>query len=300
VLTRPRDLDDGEVAAAMKARWSLAPSRLEYAPLGFGSHHWIDDTHFVSVDELADANELKTALRTAQALRDDAGLDFVIAPLPADDGSLIVPVGEGWVMHVYERLTITDDVMFGPHTDPEVVDLVRAIHDATTLVRHHPNIEDFSIWERDDLEEALGDLDSPWDTGPYGERTRQLLAQHADDVVAMLAAHDRLIEGISRDNWVVTHGEPHRGNVFRTMRGWAIVDWDTALVAPPERDFWDLPGTPGDPFLTKLYRLRWDLCEVAVYVAGFYDDHTGDANDDLSWKGLVNYIDLRRRWPDLL
>ncbi len=85
-----------------------------------------------------------------------------------------------------------------------------------------------------------------------------------------------------------------------STRGWAIVDWDTVLVAPPEPDFWDLPGDHGDPLLTKLYRLRWDLSEVAVYVSGFYNEHTGDANDDRSWEGFLEYIDLRRRWPDLL
>ena len=44
----------------------------------------------------------------------------------------------------------------------------------------YANIEDFSIPERSDLEDALGDLATPWDTGPYGERARQLLAEHAE------------------------------------------------------------------------------------------------------------------------
>jgi aminoglycoside phosphotransferase (APT) family kinase protein len=41
----------------------------------------------------------------------------------------------------------------------------------------------------------------------------------------------------SSDSWVVTHGEPHRGNVIRDPRGGVyLVDWDTTLIAPRERD----------------------------------------------------------------
>lgn len=300
MLAPPNGLTDEDVAVALLGGWSLAPESLTYAPVGFGSHHWIAGDHFVTVDDLADASGLEAALRTARALRDDADLPFVIAATPAADGALLVPVGGGWVMHVYERLDVVDDTTFGPHDDPEVLDLVRQVHGATERVGHHADHEDFSIWARDDLEEALGDLDEPWETGPFAKRARQLLAAHADDVSALFAIHDRLAADVARSGWVVTHGEPHRGNIFRTTNGWAIVDWDTALVAPAERDLWSVPGDHGDPERCLLYRLRWDLTEIAVYVAGFYDEHPGDANDDQSWAGFLEYIDLRRRWPQLL
>lgn len=77
----------------------------------------------------------------------------------------------------------------------------------------------------------------------------------------------------------VTHGEPHRGNVFRTTEGWKVVDWDTALVAPAERDWWDLQGGRlGDPVLVDLYSLRWDLLEVACSVSECFEDHVDDRN----------------------
>ena len=59
-----------------------------------------------------------------------------------------------------------------------------------------------------------------------------------------------------------------------------LIDWDTALTAPPERDLWSLD--PGDgsilgayaaltgvtprPLLLDLYRLRWDIADIAVDV----------------------------------
>lgn len=152
---------------------------------GSGANSWIGDDYFITVDDLADALDLEAA-RTARALREEAVLDFVIAPIPADDGALVVGLAGRWVMHVYERLDIVDDTTFGPHEDPEVLGLVRAIHDATDIVGHHAHREDFSIWGRDDLEEALAVLDEPWHTGPYGEQARRWLAANAEDVASML------------------------------------------------------------------------------------------------------------------
>jgi hypothetical protein len=299
MLSPPETFCDDEIRNALIEHWRLSPHDLGYERVGFGSHHWITEEHFISVDVAADAPSLTAALRTSTALRDEAGLEFVIAPIPTVAGSLLAPVTEDWVMHVYPLLTIVDSTQHGPHTDPQVVELICAIHGATPVAAQYAESEDFSIFDRHDLEEALEDLAGPWDTGPYGERARALLAAHAEDVRRLLDVHDRLAAYVPGDGWVLTHGEPHRGNIFRTIQGWAVVDWDTVLLAPPERDFWDLPADC-DAQLRQLYRLRWDLAEIAVYISGFYNPHTGDPNDDQSWAGLLTYIDAKGRWPHLV
>ena len=50
---------------------------------------------------------------------------------------------------------------------------------------------------------------------------------------------------------VLTHGEPHPGNTMLTADGWVLIDWDTALAAPPERDLWSLD--PGDGSVLDAY-----------------------------------------------
>jgi spectinomycin phosphotransferase len=37
---------------------------------------------------------------------------------------------------------------------------------------------------------------------------------------------------------VVTHGEPHPGNILRAAGGLYLIDWDTVGLALPERDLW--------------------------------------------------------------
>ena len=91
------------------------------------------------------------------------------------------------------------------------------------------------------LEQALAQLDTPWDHGPFAEPARASLRAHAGRVRDRLHAYDQLA-GRVRDApgpWVVTHGEPHGSNVILGAAGdrW-LVDWDTTLIGPRERDLW--------------------------------------------------------------
>jgi spectinomycin phosphotransferase/16S rRNA (guanine(1405)-N(7))-methyltransferase len=112
---------------------------------------------------------------------------------------------------------------------------------------------------------------------------------------------------------VITHGEPHAGNVLIVDGALRLIDWDTALIAAPERDLWTLD--PGDgsmletyrlatgvttsPEALTLYRLSWDLGEIAYYVAGFRQAHQDSTDAAEAWKNLVHYLDPDHRWPAL-
>ena len=105
VLTEPQDLDQAELKHVLEGRWGLRDPQLDYLAVGFGSHHWraVDaggTRRFVTVDDLeADFRAepdtdsafaaLDQAFRTAAVLRDDATLDFVVAPLFDRDWAVI-------------------------------------------------------------------------------------------------------------------------------------------------------------------------------------------------------------------
>jgi len=101
-------------------------------------------------------------------------------------------------------------------------------------------VDDFAIPSRDELIVALADLAGRWDSGPFGEPARLLLARHATSVQRVLEHYDRLVAAANGrpERMVLTHGEPHRGNTITTDDGFVLIDWDTALIAPPERDLW--------------------------------------------------------------
>ena len=101
---------------------------------------------------------------------------------------------------------------------------------------------------------------------------------------------------------VLTHGEPHPGNTMLTAEGWRLIDWDTALIAPPERDLWHLAtpetlaayeattGVQPDPEMLELYRIQWDLTDLVEVTRVFSHPHTGTANDDQSWEILRGIV----------
>jgi len=147
----------------------------------------------------------------------------------------------------------------------------------------------------------------PWESGPYASQTSSLLVANADRITRLLARYDDLVEQNRRQpgRRVLTHGEPHPGNTMLTPRGWVLIDWDTVRIAPPERDLWMLDpgdgstigayenetGTTVQPTLLELYRIRWDLADIAVFVSRFRARHSGNSDDEKSWDVLASLVE---------
>lgn len=316
MLTRPEGLSDDDVAEAVHRGWGLDVMAVEHLPVGFGSHHWkvVGPGHrswFITVDDLAPLRtadmtlgRLQAALMTARQLR-ERGLSFVVAPVPDCDEVVVRRVGDRWAMAVYPyvdgrsepsgRYRSADDLR-------AVLELLVELH-AVAPDRTAARTHDFAIRRRDDLERALTQFDEPWIGGPHAEPARELLASRSTDVERRLRRLDHLAaEARARpDHRVITHGEPHAGNSLHARDGWMLVDWDSALVAPPERDLWALAGsddavieaytaTTGravQPALLELYELTWDLTEIALAIATFRGPHerTADTNQMLADMG---------------
>jgi aminoglycoside phosphotransferase (APT) family kinase protein len=318
MLTRPAGLSDELLAGALRAGWDLAPVTAEYQPLGFGSHHWHVTANrgaawFVTVDDLttrlrtaADTRDaayrrLRKSVQTARALS-DIGATFVVAPVRTVTGDVLTRIGDEYAVAVYPHV----DGQAGewgdtvPPADRQaIVRLLTQLHAAPQQIRDGAGRDDFLLAGADDLRSALGDLARGWDSGPYAEPARRLLARHARDLETMLARRDRLADQARAraERLVLTHGEPHPGNFIRAGRQWMLIDWDTVLVAPPERDLWHLD--PGDgsiaasycelagreilPSALELYRQTWVLTDITSSVAGLRREH-GDTEDNrMEW-----------------
>lgn len=328
MLTEPRDLDRSELQRTLEDGWGIGAPQLDYLAVGFGSHHWraVDSRgmrRFVTVDDLeADFraatdtdsafSALDRAFRTAAALRDDAGLEFVVAPLTDRDGAVIRRLNDRYAMTVLPFID-GEASDWGPYEDPAErgfmgVVLAR-LHAATELVPNDlPRSEDFALPAREALVDALRDLDRTWDFGPFAEPTRKLLQASARELERRLQEYDRLAADVRQrsGSWVVTHGEPHRANVIRDRHGAIqLVDWDTTLVAPRERDLhmvldedltgWDeyreLAGEVSlDDDALQLYRRWWHLADIAVFVAGFRRAHERTEDTVASWDILARNL----------
>jgi Phosphotransferase enzyme family len=312
VQSLPTDFDETALAAALTREWGVAVSSLTHAPVGFGSHHWVatdpaGGRWFVTVDDLrvtrkADSESpaaafgrLRRALDTARALR-DTGAKFVVAPIPTAGGDPVVRLGDVWAAAVYPHVegdSFAWDDWTGEEHRRGVLDMVVGVHAAPPAVRDLADLDDLAVPHRDAVEAGLAGQ-PPAGDGPYAARTAALLTANAEAIAAWFAGYDRMAAAVAHDRDVLTHGETHPGNSMRTADGWRLIDWDTALVAPPERDLWLLgeemtaayataTGVVARPETIETYRRWWDVADLAVAVARFRGPHTGGEDDDSTW-----------------
>jgi spectinomycin phosphotransferase len=292
VNVAPHDLDPAAVAEAVRDGWRIEANDLTHQPVGFGTHHYATDDWFINVDDLSrkDWVDLGRSLGAAVALH-EGGLEFVHAPRRRPDGGWLAGIAEGrYAVSVYDRIHGIAH-HFGDRLEnpAELLSALRRLHAAhlphDLLVR-----DDLRIPHRDTLFDGV---DEPW-PGPLGEPARGLVVERRRAIEERLTSYDALAARVDKENWVVTHGEPHAGNVMIAEDGrLRLIDWDTAAIAPPERDLWQLAldvDTHGDPDAIQLYRLRWELTDVADYVALFKAPHDDDADTRIAWDALRGYL----------
>ena len=332
MLARPEGLSDELLTRALASGWDITPAAVSYLAVGYGSHHWQTTSTggarwFVTVDDLAERlrspadtidaayGRLRSALLTARALH-DSGVSFAVTPAAAVDGDVLHRIGEAYAMAVYPfvdgRAGEFGDALSAADLEA-ILPLITVVHGASAGVRDHARADDFLLAGAGVLRRALDDLSGRWDGGPYGESARRLLARHASSVERLLGHRDQLA-GQARsqpDRMVLTHGEPHPGNFILVGPQPMLVDWDTALIAPPERDLWLLD--PGDgsftgaytratgrdilPPMLDLYRLTWELSDVVGCVTRFTGAHGDTVTDRAEWEILSRSLSLSAEWP---
>jgi spectinomycin phosphotransferase/16S rRNA (guanine(1405)-N(7))-methyltransferase len=328
VLTQPVDLNESALVDLLARAWGLRSTATAYLPVGAGSHHWrVEDVGgllwFVTVDDLDarrhDSSEsrsevfdrLGAALAAAHALR-ETGAEFVVAPIAAGDGEVLHRVDERWAVAVYPM--VVGETFRGGQAMPiadrlAVTALVAGVHAAPASARDRARSDDFALQNRADLERAVRMPPHDAGAGPHTVVLAEVVATYTPVITELLAEYDDLVAEARAhgDRDVLTHGEPHAGNVMRTAAGWTLVDWDTTLVAAPERDLWMLEpgdgaatavytaatGTPIIPALLDLFRLRWDLSDLGSYVAQLQASRQTSADDDKAWTGVTRILERR-------
>ncbi len=319
---RPEGVGQRELRQALADGWDIRAVATRYAPVGAGSYHWVvRDSQgrqwFATVDDLDDKcwlgdsraavfKGLRAAMDMAYALRHQAGLWFVVAPVRALDGATVQPLGSKYAVTVFPFVHGASG-RFGEELSAgergRLVDLLAALHRSTPAAAQASRFQ-IAVPRRGVLDTALRELDQPWHGGPYSEPARALITKTAGQIRHLLASFDQLAERVTALEPVVTHGEPHSANLIRAGTGMMLIDWDTVGLAPPERDLWMIvsdsgqetrrytqaTGRPVDPAALALYRIRWALDDISAFVHMFRTSHRRTADAEHAWLGLNNTL----------
>ena len=329
----PGELETSALSVVLADDWGLDVEAVDYAAVGFGSYHWqVKDRQgtrsFVTADDLdqkpwlGDTREsafhgLRRAFDTAVALR-DGGLGFVVAPIPTSQGETVRRVGARHSIALFPFVDGTPGT-FGSYEAPEraaVLAMLAELHEATPVADSVARRIDLALPGRDKLETALQALDQTWSGGPLAEQARRTLAGHASFVAELLALRDRLSADVATrsTDWVITHGEPHGGNVMRAGESYVLVDWDTVALAPRERDLWMLvedtaeeaaiyteaTGRQLHEVALTFFRLAWDLADIAAFTNQLRSPHDHSADTEKAHEALIFHLTSRDRWAALL
>ena len=329
---RPEGIDEASISDALRDGWDFEVAVATYAAVGGGSYHWeVADAEgrrgFVTVDDLGQKawlgetrdevfEELRCAFDTSSVLW-EGGLDFVVAPIPAREGGLLRRLDPRYSIALFPFVDGEAGV-FGHYDDDgrrAVLGLIAELHLATTAAGTGVRTAGLGVPGRHLVESALRQVDEPWTGGPLSERAREAVRDCKADLAELLALADRLSADAQTrgGTWVVTHGEPHAGNVIRTSEGTLLVDWDTVAIAPPERDLWMLVdrGDPGELYVQAtgaqineaaldFFRLAWDLGDLSEYLNVLRSPH--EENDDTlrQYRSVADCAAIRESWSALL
>jgi spectinomycin phosphotransferase len=321
----PSAVDPASLTAILTRTWSIELDRLRYVPKGAGSYHWLGErngraTHFVTVDDLdtkpwigRDRDStfagLTVAYETAWVLHHEDGVDAVVAPVRGDNGAVTARIGEQFSVALFPYVD-GEAGSWGDAISPgrrvRLLHELARLHRAARAQRAGIHWRPHELPERAALLEALADLDRSWHGGEFSEPARQALSENAWRVRERLARFDDLAAQLDRSSGdlVVTHGEPHPGNLIHIRNGLRIIDWDTVALAEHERDLWML-GTREDGALEAysgvsgmsinraaidFYRLAWTLSDIASFARMFRGEHASTRWTEHKWRGFVDLL----------
>lgn len=263
------------------SRYGLAEAALVPAERGFFGETWRVEApggpYFLKLDRWAYHRPVFRRGLLAQERLLSAGLDFLPPLLRGTDGALSYPFEDG------------DLALFGfvpgDHTEDYPIGelfsrLGRAYRvEAGDLPLPREDFEPRSLWR---FEELVRSLDGGT---PDGALALSLFRENADflaHVRERLLAFSRVCRRGDPGPIVLTHGDAG-GNCMVGPDRFTVIDWDEAMLAPPERDAWFFMhrerqtraieeglARAGFPYRLRPERFAFYCCASVFYYLGEY------------------------------
>jgi spectinomycin phosphotransferase len=318
MLEKP-DLQDEKIIAYLQEEYGLLVVQVAFLPLGADQNTAVyrvvadDDAPYFLKLRRGVLNEIPVAL---PKFLSDQGLAQIIAPLTTKTGQLwanldafkviLYPFVEGH--NGYEvRLSERHWRDFGRalksiHTAQVPPALISCIQRETLTPQWRETVKTFLARVEDD---AFDD--------PVAVKLATFLRTKRDEVFDLVARAERLAQALQTRSleFILCHADIHAGNVLIDANGaFYIVDWDTPILAPKERDLMSIGAglmggwhtaqaeetlfyrgygqTQIDPIALAYYRYERIIQDIAVFCEQILSTHEGGEDREQSFQYLTS------------
>lgn len=269
-MLEPPTLPTADLVAALRASYAIDAARADFLPLGADRDSAV--YRVVTSDGRLFFLKLRRGSFAAPPLAvprflSDAGITSIVAPLPTTTGALWAGIGDFTAaLFPYIDGRSGFDAPLSDQQWRQFGATLRALHSTTApdWLRALLRAEEYApIW-RDQLREFLARAPRDAYADPVAQRLRALLIAEAATVSELIDRAERLAAVLRARSLtpVLCHADIHAGNVLLAGDGGlSIVDWDTTMLAPKERDLMFVGAGIGD-----VWR---DAREVELFYAGY-------------------------------
>jgi Ser/Thr protein kinase RdoA (MazF antagonist) len=287
-------------------QYGLTNVSLTPAPRGFVAETYYVDSdsgHYFAklVKPSLDAVTIEPTLPLLQELR-HLGVEQITYPIPTISGQLSFPL-DGGLFVLFNR--IDGQWVFDFPLEPYVA-LLAEIHSLSDQIQSPLPRETYEMRFIPDLMAFCERLWTKRFKHPQEKALAKWVKERRSDLerdIATAEASIKLLSG-SEYPFVLTHGDAP-GNILYDGDGVYLVDWDTALFAPCERDTWFhrhndeflalyrhyVPGYEYNPLISRFYLYKRYLEDAFGFFDKVLSPESTDAEKEHNFKELVETCD---------
>lgn len=317
-MLEPPDVPAEMLIVCLRDNYALHVKQIEFLPIGNDVNTAVyrvvaDDatTYFLKLRR----GTFPAATATIPRFLHDEGINQIIAPIVARNGRLWADVD--LFAAILFPLVAGRNGFAVPLAERQWTELgiaLRRLHDADVPPALRSDIphEDYSRHWRNRARELQGHADEMALTNAVAVRMAVFLREKRNDIDRMIARASALGDELRAraPELVLCHADIHAANVLIDANGALyVVDWDTLIFAPKERDLmfigagiggaWNLPGeqswfyqgygeTTVDPVALAYYRHERFVEDIVEYCERLLLTDQGGADREVGFSKFVN------------
>lgn len=242
MLTKP-EIKDATIITCLKESYGLEVKSLSFLPLGADFNtavYGVEAAQGSYFLKLRRGNFLKASVRVPKYLGDQ-GVKKIIPPLPTKSGDLWVTF-ESFKGILYPYVTGKNGVEH-PLSDQQWRDLgacTKQLHTThfTQVITEDVPQETFSFKWCEQVRDKLLTLEEKAFEDPVALEMKEFLQSKGDIILEMIQRTEALGQKVQNQNlpFVLCHADLHGWNSLIEGEDLYVVDWDTLIFAPKERD----------------------------------------------------------------